>query len=97
VLWRRRRRSRFAEVVRSSVVLHLDTQETIAGYLLAEYDDVLALAHARILTEARGAAIPLDGEVVVPLARIKHAQIDAKIEDTRRLAAAPAEGSRGAA
>lgn len=70
-------------------MLHLTTNETIAGVLLAEYDDVLAVARARILTESRGAAVPLDGEVLVPLAKIKHAQVGVAIDDTRQLELAP--------
>lgn len=95
MLWSRKRHRRFADLIRTSVVLHLDGNESIAGILLGEYEDVVAIARARLLSEATGRAIPLDGEVLVPLARIRHAQIGVKIDDTRELALAPAEGSRG--
>lgn len=87
-------RRRFAELIRSTVVLHLHGGDSIAGILLGEYTDVVSIARARLLSEASGRAVPLDGEVLVPLERIRFAQVDVKIDDTRELALAPAEGSR---
>lgn len=82
-------------MIRSTVVLHLDGNESIAGILLGEYEDVVAIARARLLSEATGRAIPLDGEVLVPLNRIRHVQVGVKIDDTRQLELAQVEGSRG--
>jgi hypothetical protein len=93
-----RRRRRLAEVTRTTVVLHLGAPpESIAGILLEEYDDVVAIVQARLLSESTGRALPLDGEVLVPRARIRFAQVGITIDDTRPLALAPLEGSRGAA
>jgi hypothetical protein len=91
---RGRKTRRFAEVVRSTVVLHLHGDESIAGILLAEYADVYCVARARILSEATGRVVPMDGEVLVPKERVKYAQVGVKIDDTRELALAPAADSR---
>lgn len=90
-----RRRSRFAECIRSTVVLHLQGGESIAGVLLGEYDDVYALARARVLNEANGRLQPIDGEVLIRHDRVRFAQVGVRIDDIRELALAPAEGSRG--
>jgi hypothetical protein len=89
----RRRGSRFADVVRSSVILHLD-DESIYGILLAEYDDCFALARARVLSPASGRMVPVDGEVLVPRGRVKFAQVGVKIDDARALELAPVAESR---
>lgn len=90
----RRRPRRFAELIRSTVVLHLDGGDSIAGILLAEYDDSVSIARARLLSESQGRAVPLDGELVVPLARIRFAQAGVRLDDTRALELAQVEGSR---
>lgn len=92
-----RRRRRLPELVRSTVVLHLEGGDSIAGLLIGEYDDVVCVARARLLSESSGRAVPMDGEVVVPLAKIRHAQVGVKLDDTRQLQLAQVEGSRGAA
>lgn len=83
-------------MIRSTVVVHLEGNESIAGLLLGEYEDVVAIANGRLLSEASGRVIPLDGEVLVPWERIRHVQVGVTIDDTRQLQLAPAEGSRGA-
>lgn len=90
----RRRRSRFADVVRSTVVFTLSDGSSIAGILLAEYDDVYALARTRLLSETSGRAVPVDGEVLVPKDRVRFAQVGVKIDDTRELELAQVAGSR---
>lgn len=94
MLFGRRPQRRFADVVRSTVVLHLRDDESIAGILLAEYDDVYCLTRARALAETTGRLIPLDGEILVPKDRVRYAQIGVRIDDTRELELAPAQGSR---
>lgn len=92
----RRRGHRFSDVVRSTVVLHLDDGSSLAGIFLAEYDDAYSLARTRLLSESTGRAVPVDGEILVPKARVRFAQVGVKIDDTRELALVPAEGSRNA-
>lgn len=78
-------------------MLHLTGGDSIAGILLSEYDDCLTLARARLLNDRGGRLVPLDGEVVVPYARIRFAQAGVSIDDTasgRNLEVAAAEGSR---
>lgn len=85
-------------MTRTTIVLHLGAPpESIAGVLLEEYDDVVALAQARLMSETAGRAIALDGEILVPKERIRFAQAGVTIDDTRPLQLAPLEGSRGAA
>jgi hypothetical protein len=91
---RRRESRRFADVVRSSVVLHLTTGESIAGVLLGDYADVYCLARTRILAETTGRVVPIDGEVLVPKERVKYAQVGVSIDDTRDLSLAPVAESR---
>lgn len=90
-----RKKTRLADVTRTTVVLHLDG-ESIAGILLEEYDDVVAVVRARLLSEASGRAVPLDGEILIPRERIRFVQVGVKLDDTRRLELAQAEGSRSA-
>lgn len=94
MIFERKPKRRFAEVVRSTVVLHLEGGDSVAGILLAEYADVYAIARTRLLSEASGRAVPVDGEILVPKERVRFAQIGVKIDDTRELQLAPAEGSR---
>lgn len=94
MLWARRRRRRLADLERSTVVVALVGGDTIAGILLGEYDDVVSIARARLLSESTGRLHPLDGEVLIPLDRIRWWQAGVKIDDTRELALAPSEGSR---
>lgn len=96
MLWRRRR-SRLEETIRSTIVLHLsDPSESLAGILLADYDDCVALTQARLLSESAGRPLPIDGEVLVPHERIRFAQIGVRLDDltTRELALVRTEGSR---
>ena len=93
-MFRRRTSRRFSDVVRSSVVLHLTTGESVAGILLGDYDDVFCLARTRILAETTGRVVPIDGEVLVPKAQVKYAQVGVSIDDTRELALAPVAESR---
>lgn len=90
----RRPRRRFADLIRSTVVLHLTDAESIAGILLGEYDDVVSIARARLLSESSGRPVPLDGEIIVPLARIRFVQIGVRLDDSRALELAQVEGSR---
>lgn len=78
------------------MVLHLHGNESIAGILLGEYDDVVAIARARLLSEASGRLVPLDGEILIPLDRIRFVQLGVRLDDsdTRELALARTEGSR---
>lgn len=93
-MFARRRGNRFAEVVRSTVVLHLDDGSSLAGIFLAEYADTYSLARTRLLSESAGRAVPVDGEILVPKARVRFAQVGVKIDDTRELELAQVEGSR---
>lgn len=94
-MFRGRTKRRFADVVRSTVVLHLYGDESIAGILLGDYDDVFCIARARVLSESAGRMVPLDGEVLVPKDRVKWAQVGVAIDDTRPLEIAPVRESRG--
>jgi hypothetical protein len=75
-----RKRRRFPDLLRSTVALHLTTKRTVAGILIAEYDDVLCLTNARAEADD-GSFQPLDGEVVIPLSRIEFAQAGVTIDD----------------
>ena len=77
----RKKRRRYADLLRSTVALHLTTGRTIAGVLIDEYDDVLALTKARAEADD-GSFQPLDGEVLVQLSRIEFAQAGVTIDDT---------------
>lgn len=90
-----RRKRRLPDLIRSSVAVTLDDGTTLAGILLGEYDDCLALARCRYLSESTGRAVPMDGEILVPLARIRYAQAGIRIDDTRDLQLAPVAESRG--
>lgn len=91
---RGREKRRFADIVRSTVVLHLTSDESIAGILLGEYADVYALARVRILSETSGRVVPVDGEILVPKERVKYAQVGVSIDDTRQVELAPVAESR---
>lgn len=94
-MFRGRKTRRFTDVVRSTVVLHLTGDESIAGILLGDYDDAFCIARARVLSESTGRMVPIDGEVLVPKERVKWAQVGITIDDTRELALAPVAESRG--
>lgn len=81
-MFRRRRPRRFDELTRTSVVLHLTSGRSLAGILIGEYEDAFVLASARMLGEARGETMPLDGEVVVPTGKVEFAQAGVAIDDT---------------
>ena len=80
-MFERRRRSRFAEITRSTVVLHLKTGRSIAGILIAEYDDVYALSNARLLSGGDAPVIASDGETLVPVSGVEWAQVGVKLDD----------------
>jgi hypothetical protein len=84
-VFRKRPGNRFAEMVRSTVVLHLDSGQSIAGVMLAEYEDVYALARARLLSPNAGNLVPLDGEVLVEKRRVLFAQAGVRLSDTPAL------------
>lgn len=90
-----RRKRRFAEVVRSSVVLHLTSGQSVAGILLGAYDDSFALARTRLLAPSSGRVVPLDGEIVVPRESVLFAQVGVTIDDTRELELSVVRESRG--
>lgn len=76
-----RRRSRFAEIVRSTVVLHLKSGESIAGVLIGEYDDCYSLTSARLLGTGDAPTIAADGETLVPCSNVRFAQVGVAIDD----------------
>jgi hypothetical protein len=81
-MFERKRRSRLAEVLRSTIVVQTKTGKTVAGILLAEYDDCIAIARARTEDPADPRRLlEIDGEVLVPHATIEFAQIGVSLDD----------------
>lgn len=72
-----RRKSRFAELLRSDVVVHLKAGRSMTGVLQAEYDDCIALVHAHLLDPEIGPTA-LDGEQLVRWEEIAWTQILAR-------------------
>jgi hypothetical protein len=70
-------------MVRSTVVVHLTDGSSIAGIFLDSYDDVVALARARVLDGPAGQIIGLDGEVLIPHKRVRFVQAGISIDDAR--------------
>lgn len=68
------RRRRFADTVRSSVVVQLKSDRTITGVMDAEYRDCLALVSAHLLDPEFGAT-SLDGEVLIRWEEVSFTQL----------------------
>lgn len=77
-MFHRRRRSRLAEVTRTTVALQLKTGRTVVGLLLAEYDDVVAITRARVENDA-GELVEADGEVLIPIGNIEICQVGVQL------------------
>lgn len=68
------RKSRFAELVRSDVVVHLKTGRSVTGVMQAEYSDCVALVQAHLLDPESGPTA-LDGEQLIRWEEIAWTQI----------------------
>ena len=75
-------RRRLSKLARSSVVLHTADRKSFAGVVVGVYADAVALAHARLLNED-GNALPLEGELVVPLANVSFLQDGVPIDGSK--------------
>lgn len=75
--------------MRGNVVVHTKTKQSIAGILIGNYADCIALSRARLLSESAGHVIPLDGEVLIEHKNIDIVQAGVIFDDTddRTLAA----------
>jgi hypothetical protein len=82
VLWRRREPRRLDDIVRGNVVVHTKTKASIAGVLVGNYADCIALSRARLLSESAGHVIPLDGEVLIEHRNIDLVQAGVTFDDT---------------
>lgn len=74
-----RGRGRFARTVRQQVVVHLKSGTSLAGVLVAEYDDCIALANGYLLG-SDGAATALDGEALIRYPDIDWTQVGVSLE-----------------
>jgi hypothetical protein len=72
-------------VTRASIIVQLRSGRTVAGILLAEYDDTISLARARVEDGRGGGLVPIDGEILIPIAQIEYAQVGVKIDDSDAL------------
>jgi hypothetical protein len=59
-------------LVRETVVLHLEGDESIKGVLMASHADCFVLEHAASLYS--GGSTPVDGQAIVPRAKVRWAQ-----------------------
>ena len=69
-----RRKSRFAELVRSNVVVHLKSGRSITGVMQTQYRDCVSLIHAHLL-DPDLSPTALDGEQLIRWDEIAWTQI----------------------
>jgi hypothetical protein len=79
-VWGKPRR-RLADLERATVVLHLTNGRSLAGVVIAEYDDVVSLTNVRVEVDDGGFQ-PADGEVLVAWEKIVWTQLGVTIDDS---------------
>lgn len=63
------------------IVVHLNGDTSIAGFLVESYTSELVLRQARYLQQG-GLGLPVDGDVVIPAASVTWVQRGVELDDT---------------
>ncbi len=72
----RRKREWLDQVMTRNITLHLKTDQTIEGLLVANYTDGVVLRSASLLNSG-APATPMAGEVYIPRSNVLMAQLEA--------------------
>lgn len=75
-MFSRREKRKFETIVGRRVIVHLNDRRSVAGVLIGEWIDAIAVAHGRILIEETNDSAPLDGETIFPRSGIAFVQAD---------------------